>query len=546
MRTILPFFISCCLSLAGICLQAQQNRPEQGKEPGIDKRVWNHNYWRQLIRHNAAPANATPSRDIKPALTRNIGGPLKLDDNLSVFLGANIVITQTGNEKNNAYSVCVHGQDHNIVMHAGSTLRGVYICMSHDGGLNWSQVAPQAVCANLCDPVVAVDGKGRFYVVGNQFLDASADAYALRMLYTDDHGESWQSVVLPASQGMPDRHHVAVDPAQGYVYAAWTCLAPGNKETDGQIMFSRSLDRGVSWSQPIAVSKGVEAGSHNQGVAVHTGPQGEVYVVWAIYDSFPAAETALGFCVSADNGKTFSTARRIVQNLRGIRHGVAGDWRLHSFPSLAVDVSGGARNGNIYVAWNTASGNDKTCDVVFSYSADQGNNWSAAQCIHPQSANRNKRHLLPAITCDAETGILGALFYTDRHVTSGAYEIFAAVCVDGKTWFDFPLGNASLTPQPLSGYAPGHFSDAPCLGASDGRFYACWTTNAGETEKAAATDSSTAVSALFIVSTDAPVDNKPAERRSWCGATGIEAALLLALWMLLRSLSKNSRVRRNG
>ncbi len=48
-------------------------------------------------------------------------------------------------------------------------------------------------------------------------------------------------------------------------------------------------------STPINISAAVNAGSHNQGVNIQTGPDGEVYVAWAIYDAFPTDETATGF-----------------------------------------------------------------------------------------------------------------------------------------------------------------------------------------------------------------------------------------------------------
>ncbi len=63
----------------------------------------------------------------------------------------------------------------------------------------------------------------------------------------------------------------------------------------------------------------MNAGSHNQGVNIQTGPNGEVYAIWSIYDSWPSDEKAIGFAKSMDGGVTFSTATRIINNIKGIR-----------------------------------------------------------------------------------------------------------------------------------------------------------------------------------------------------------------------------------
>ena len=97
------------------------------------------------------------------------------------------------------------------------------------------------------------------------------------------------------------------------------------------------------------LSSAVSAGSHNQGVNIQTGPNGEVYAVWAIYDSWPSDETALGFAKSSNGGSSFASATRIISNIRGIRTtGVLKSQRVNSFPSMAVDISNGPTGVYIY------------------------------------------------------------------------------------------------------------------------------------------------------------------------------------------------------
>jgi len=54
-------------------------------------------------------------------------------------------------------------------------------------------------------------------------------------------------------------------------------------------------------------------------VNIQTGPNGEVYVAWAIYDGWPTDESAIGFAKSTNGGTTYAAGTRIIINIRGIR-----------------------------------------------------------------------------------------------------------------------------------------------------------------------------------------------------------------------------------
>jgi hypothetical protein len=68
------------------------------------------------------------------------------------------------------------------------------------------------------------------------------------------------------------------------------------------------------------LSGAVNAGSHNQGVNVQTGPNGDVYVAWSVYDAFPADETAIGFAKSTNGGASWAASTRILTGIRGHRN----------------------------------------------------------------------------------------------------------------------------------------------------------------------------------------------------------------------------------
>ena len=169
----------------------------------------------------------------------------------------------------------------------------------------------------------------------------------------------------------------AISPHEGNVYVAYTDFG----STGYPIEITRSTDDGLSYSSPVNISSAVNAGSHNQGVNIQTGPDGEVYVTWIIYDTWPSDETAIALAKSTNGGSSYNDATRIISNIRGIRNTeTSKDHRVNSFPSMAVDISGGPYDGNIYIVWTnigvpgTNTGPD--IDVYMIRSEDGGINWS--------------------------------------------------------------------------------------------------------------------------------------------------------------------------
>ena len=173
----------------------------------------------------------------------------------------------------------------------------------------------------------------------------------------------------------------------------------------------------------VYLSTAVSAGSHNQGVNIQTGPNGEVYVVWTVYDSWPSDETAMALATSTDGGNNFGASSRIITNIKGIRNtGVSKNMRVNSFPSMAVDISGGTNNGNMYLVWTNVGvpgvNSGTNLSVYMSRSTDGGANWSTAIRVNDGPNDPGKEAYFPWITCDPATGTIAVVYYDDRDVSS--------------------------------------------------------------------------------------------------------------------------------
>jgi hypothetical protein len=157
----------------------------------------------------------------------------------------------------------------------------------------------------------------------------------------------------------------------GNAYLVWSRFT-GSQST--KIMFSRSLDCGNTWSNPIKLS---ESSSINQGTNVAIDPtSGAVYVVWRQFATSSNPDSIL-VARSDDFGATFpnknttqvATITPFDQSMTGTR------FRTNALPSIAasVDSHGTSR---VHVAWAQRSAANQDAQIVVSTSSNGGKTWS--------------------------------------------------------------------------------------------------------------------------------------------------------------------------
>src|SRR5262249_35857222 len=144
-------------------------------------------------------------------------------------------------------------------------------------------------------PQMSWDGQGDLFYMGNNFNRGVENGVSAR--FRDNTGDIWVATYSPApnstgtatdgshyvrtvllatntfGQGnFNDKTDLVADPAPGNVYAAWSDFpAPGCNE----ILFSRSTDRGATFSKPMKISGGI---CGNQGPSIAIGTGGQVFV----------------------------------------------------------------------------------------------------------------------------------------------------------------------------------------------------------------------------------------------------------------------------
>ncbi|NLO49709.1 MAG: exo-alpha-sialidase, partial [Bacteroidales bacterium] len=343
----------------------------------LDTRVDNMRYWRKAAELGLTPVE--PYREVPRGIykgSRIAAKSVWRDDSPDVP-----VTSENSTQSENSVFVNPTDPDHvlqsnNSTQNPVGQLYGANYFYSYDFGATWGGSLQGAGGGNSGDPTTAIS------LTGRQYVGYIHNNMGQGVSYSDD-GITWTAVLVDAGSGssMLDKNHMWIDnsptsPYEGNLYSAWTDFGGPN---DSEIEISRSTNHGISYSPAVNISSQVNAGSHNQGVNIQTGPDGQVYVVWAIYDGWPTDETAMGFTKSLDGGVTWQPATRIISNIKGIRTSeTSKNHRVNSFPSMACDISG---DGALYLVWTNKgvpginSGSD--IDIYMIRSTDEGATWSA-------------------------------------------------------------------------------------------------------------------------------------------------------------------------
>ncbi len=483
MKKIILLLFVAFFTLTSNEMLAQEKQEKE--KPKVDTRIDNMGYWKRMAKKGYVEVE--PEREIPNAILKSSKINSK---SLRALDSPDVPVNNDGDNTQSENSIFVDPSDNSMVLNSnnstswnGSTVGSVFganYFNSVDFGATWGGSTAGAGGGNSGDPGTAISLDGSRRYVG--FIH---DNGGQGVSYSTDGGNTWTSVLAGPTSGFLDKNHLWIDNSptssyEGNVYDAWTDFGGS---FDNEIGFVRSTDGGLTYSSAINISAAIGAGSHNQGVNIQTGPNGEVYATWAIYDTWPSDETAFGFAKSTDGGATFDPATRIISNTKGIRNSeVSKNHRVNSFPSMAVDISGGADDGNVYIVWanvgvpGTNSGTNRS--VYMAKSTDGGSSFETAVRVNQGTFLEGKEAYFPWITCDPETGVLSVIFYDDRDVTSSQVETWVANSYDGgATWEDFRVSDVAFTPQPISGLASDYMGDYLGISARGSMVYPVWPDN---------------------------------------------------------------------
>lgn len=356
---------------------------------------------------------------------------------------------------------------------------GSYTYTTMDGGNTWRTIATSDP-KNLVqgDDVVAFSNDGTVYHAhlsfdGIRIARPTRAENGMIVNVSKDGGLTWTDGVPAVNHintviPFEDKPGLVVDNSrnsrlQGNVYLAWTrfdVYGSSSPEHRSQIYFSRSTNKGQTFSMPIRISDTggdcLDSDNTVEGAVPAVGPNGEVYIVWA-------GPLGLVFDQSIDGGLTFGKDKVIGEMPGGWDFSIQGLDRANGMPTTGVDLSNGPNRGTIYVNWIDARNGDP--DVFVMSSRDKGATWSKPVRVNDDPMKNGKAQFFTWMSVDPIDGSVNVIFY-DRRDTHGAMTgLTLARSVDGGATFV----NRKIDLAPFECNDNVFFGDYSSISAYDGR-----------------------------------------------------------------------------
>lgn len=371
------------------------------------------------------------------------------------FLNPNTIEPEDGAQQNES-SIAVSTVNPNVLIASAVDFRGAYVYISTDGGRTWRDTRFGPVNTNWTtgnDPSVAFDYEGNGYVMYGAFPQGNSTGESgVYIAKTADNGATWQTHIkviehkgkMTKDSAFEDKYYVEIDnaagsPYRGRMYTPWKRVI--DRDSSTQIVVARSVDRGLTWSDPVPVSPRKHGNSLDTTFGqsfplTSTGPDGTLYVVW---NDGPIR--SIGFSKSTDGGATFSapsypvagyptlgTARKYSGS---VYHVLKNTFRAETYPAMMVDNSDSPRRGWIYLAY--AAGLNP--NVYFLRSTDNGATWSAPKVVHSDTTNDQ---WWPWLSVDETNGDIAITYSDSRNDPANILiEGYVSYSPDGgDTWID--------------------------------------------------------------------------------------------------------------
>lgn len=371
-------------------------------------------------------------------------------------------------------SICINPNNTNEII-AASVLDNVYI--SKDAGQSWSTKKLTSTFGVYGDPVVRINGNGSWLFA--HLSNPKGKAYAseefldrIVVQSSDNLGTTWTNGSYPKASLSKDhdKHWLAAEPNSGVVLMSWTEFDKYGSEdslSKSRILFSKSTDGGLSWSEAICISEYegdcLDDDMTTEGAHPAIGVDGTYYVTWS-YNS------KIYLDISLDKGLTWLSKDLVVTDQPGgWSFDIPGIGRCNGMPVMDVDYSQGKFNGRLYISWSDQRNGVNDTDIWIKYSDDNAKSWSSATRVNTDKAG--KQQFFSWMDIDQTTGYVYLVFYDRRAYDDNKTDVYLAYSTDGGLHFD----NIKISENYFEPENTVFFGDYNDISAHNGIIRPIWT-----------------------------------------------------------------------
>jgi hypothetical protein len=277
---------------------------------------------------------------------------------------------------------------------------------------------------NDTDPNVDFDSQGRAYQATLPFNAYWVNLHpngAIGVVYSDDLGRTWTvgnggqllahlSNSSAFSYGdVVDKqwiavNHASVSPYRDHVYAMWSIF---NGVNGTEIWFSKSVDRGLTFSAPARITPPNVLGPSNTYIYPSVDAAGNLYASVASFKASGSTDAELWVAKSMDDGNTFTWfdtgAHAVGTPGDDLPNTTFRDGILENFAASPTYP------GHLYLAYEYWDGTQM--DVKFTQSTNGGGTWSSPVVVNDDSSGTDQ--FQPSVAA-GPGGAVAVAFYDRR------------------------------------------------------------------------------------------------------------------------------------
>ncbi len=333
------------------------------------------------------------------------------------------------------------------LMIAGSVLSDYYY--SKNGGKKWKSSTLTSTYGVYGDPVMMFDLKSRAYYFHLSHYPKATHLDRIVCQSTDKVCKPFTDGSFPKPNGskVQDKHWTVVNPKNNEIYMTWTqfdAYDSDNPMDSSFIMFSKSVDQGASWTDPMRISKfGGDCRDGDEtveGAVPAVGPDGTLYVTWT-------GPKGLVMQKSSDGGQSWMPKEKEIEpQFGGWTINVPGIYRANGLPILKCDLSNGPNRGTLYLNWCDQKNGENDTDVWLMKSTDGGITWS--ERIKVNQDQGGKHQFFTWMTIDQSSGFIYFVYYDRRNYDDTQTDVYLSVSRDGGLSFqDVKISETPFTPD---------------------------------------------------------------------------------------------------
>lgn len=322
---------------------------------------------------------------------------------------------------------------------------GIYhvgFAASSDGGLTWSDdtVLTEPTYSEDGDPVIGIDDSGVVYYFWLSF-NRSNNSGDIFLTKSYDGGVTWGPFVCVTPNSptsLDDKPWATID---GYnIYVTWYEYG-----ASGNLKFTRSTDRGATWSTGVAV------GSGGNGTTPFRGTDSTIYVGWGFQD--------VKLNKSTDMGRTWQGQHTIIPVTWNPGN---TPYRINNIPCFKTSND----RTKLYVVFADSRLRSGQLDVFFSSSTDEGQTWSTPVKVNDTPANDTTHQFYTWMAVDPYDRI--HVVWHDTRAGGRIGQYYAYSTDFGQTW------SQNYRASDTAAYANTFIGDYTACAADSHFVYALW------------------------------------------------------------------------